>query len=226
MSFFFLLAVVVALPFISYISNKNLAALEEEPSIKDIARIPLYFQSAFMQLGVATVAWFTAKTEEINISIKAVFSTEALMVAALLLITGVVFSLIDLRRKNHSAPNPGRLQYILPTNLKERAAWLVTIAIAAFCEEYIYRGVLFHVILSDIGGNAWIAALLSAVVFGFGHATQGEKAVLTIIPFAMVFQLIVYLSGGLLLAMITHFIYNAAIDLLFSKKIRTGFKDE
>jgi len=223
MSLMFLLAVVVGLPLMSYISNKQLSALEAAPANIELARIPLYFQSAFMQMSVALLAWFTTKSEQIPISFKADWNSYALGSAAFLLIAGGLISWLDVRRKKASDEVQGRLQYILPTNLKERAAWLLTIAIAAFCEEYIYRGVLYNVILADTGANEWIAALLCAVVFGFGHATQGDKAVLTIIPFAMLFQLIVYLSGGLLLAIITHFIYNAGIDLLFSKKIRTPF---
>ncbi|MBM3440773.1 MAG: CPBP family intramembrane metalloprotease [Bacteroidetes bacterium] len=224
MSLIFLLAVVVGLPLMSYFSNKQLSVLEAAPANIELARIPLYFQSAFMQMSVALLAWFTAKSEQIPVSLKADWNVYAVGAAALLLVTGGLISWLDLRRKKGSDEAQGRLQYILPTNLKERAAWLLTIAIAACCEEYIYRGVLYHVILADTGANVWIAAFLCAMVFGFGHATQGDKAVLTIIPFAMVFQLIVYLSGGLLLAIVTHFIYNAGIDLLFSKKIRTPFK--
>ena len=218
MSLIFLLTVVVGLPLMSYISNKQLSVLEAAPANIELARIPLYFQSAFMQMSVALLAWFTAKSEKIPVPIKADWNGYALGAAALLLVAGGMISWLDVRRKKTSDEAQGRLQYILPTNLKERAAWLLTIGIAACCEEYIYRGVLYHVILADTGANEWIAAFLCAMVFGFGHATQGDRAVLTIIPFAMLFQLIVYLSGGLLLAIVTHFIYNAGIDLLFSKK--------
>lgn len=220
MSFVFLMAVVVGLPWMSYISNKNMSALEALPAETELARIPLYFQSAVMQIVVALLAWGTAVNEEIKVPIAAVFTFPAIMCAMALIAFGIVFSWLDRRSKKQHDEAPGRLQYILPTNTKEKTAWLITIAIAAFCEEYIYRGVLFQLIQVDSGMHALIAAALSAIVFGFGHATQGERAVLIIIPFALLFQLVVYLSGGLLLAMITHFVYNAMVDVLFSKKIR------
>ncbi|MFZ9718844.1 MAG: CPBP family intramembrane glutamic endopeptidase [Chitinophagaceae bacterium] len=220
MSFVFLMAVVVGLPWMSYISNKNMSALEALPAETELARIPLYFQSAVMQIGVALLAWGTAVNEKIEVPLASAFTLPAILGAGALISVGIIFSWLDLRSKKQHEVSSGRLQYILPTNTKEKIAWLITIAIAAFCEEYIYRGVLFQLIQVDSGMHALIAAALSAIVFGFGHATQGERAVLIIIPFALLFQLVVYLSGGLLLAMITHFIYNAMVDVLFSKKIR------
>lgn len=220
MSFVFLMAVVVGLPWVSYISNKNMSTLEALPAETELARIPLYFQSAVMQIGVALLAWGTAVNEKIEVHISAAFTLPAIMCAIALIAIGIAFSWMDRRNKKQHDESPGRLQYILPTNTKEKIAWLITIAIAAFCEEYIYRGVLFQLIQMDSGLPAFIAATLSAIVFGFGHATQGERAVLIIIPFALLFQLVVYLSGGLLLAMITHFVYNAMVDIFFSKKIR------
>jgi membrane protease YdiL (CAAX protease family) len=65
-----------------------------------------------------------------------------------------------------------------------------------------------------------LAALLSAIVFGFGHGTQGEKAILQIIRFALGFHALVYLSNGLLLPMIAHFVYNISVEYFFGRKIK------
>ena len=96
--------------------------------------------------------------------------------------------------------------------------------VAAFCEEYIYRGVLFNMISTMIipyTAYVWMpAAILSAIVFAFGHGTQGEKAIIQIIPFAIGFQFLAWISGGLLLPMIAHFIYNILVELLFGEKIK------
>jgi membrane protease YdiL (CAAX protease family) len=84
---------------------------------------------------------------------------------------------------------------------------------------------LFQLLSIQTEGKIWAAIVLSAIVFGFGHGTQGEKAILQIIPFAIGFHLLAYISKGLLLPMIVHFIYNISIDLLFGKKIISQQQD-
>jgi membrane protease YdiL (CAAX protease family) len=97
---------------------------------------------------------------------------------------------------------------------------VLAVLVAAFCEEFIYRGVLYQIILQQTDGIIWAATLLAAIVFGFGHGTQGERAVLQIIPFAIGFHILAIMSEGLLLPMIVHFIYNICVELFFGKKIR------
>ena len=86
--------------------------------------------------------------------------------------------------------------------------------------EYVYRGTLFQLMMLQTNGIWIAAALLSCIVFAFGHGTQGQKAILQIIPFALGFHALVYISGGLLLPMIAHFIYNIMVELLFGRKIK------
>lgn len=53
---------------------------------------------------------------------------------------------------------------------------LVVWTLAAFGEEMVFRGYVFHRLL-DATGRTWAAVLLTTVLFGFGHFYQGVAGV-------------------------------------------------
>jgi membrane protease YdiL (CAAX protease family) len=191
--------------------------LEAEETDLKLAKTPVYIQSMIMQGGMALLAYQVCIKEEYKISLKAGFNTYSIIAACIFLITSLGFAYFS--QKFTDKKNESTLKYLLPENNKERLMWVLAVVVAAFCEEYIYRGVLYHVLLTHTEGRIWASVLLSAVVFGFGHGTQGEKAIIQIIPFAIGFHIIAILSNGLLLPMIVHFIYNISVELLFGRKI-------
>ncbi|MFT3844981.1 MAG: CPBP family intramembrane metalloprotease [Lacibacter sp.] len=222
MSLLFMIIVAAGLPFLTALSYKNIKKMEEELEGAEIARIPVYLQSMAMQIILAVIAFFAARSEKISIVFASSFSVKTISAAALLVI--VALGLAWASQKFSKEKDESTLHHILPNTNTERLLWVTAVVIAAFCEEYIYRGVLFGIIAEmakDYTSYVWIVAtLLSAVVFAFGHGTQGEKAILQIIPFAVGFQFLVWLSGGLLLPMIAHFIYNILVETLFGDKIK------
>ena len=217
MTLLFLLIVVVGMPLLASISYKNIKTLEAEETDLKLAKTPVYIQSMIMQGGMALLAYQVCIKEEYKISLKAGFNTYSIIAACIFLITSLGFAYFS--QKFTDKKNESTLKYLLPENNKERLMWVLAVVVAAFCEEYIYRGVLYHVLLTHTEGRIWASVLLSAVVFGFGHGTQGEKAIIQIIPFAIGFHIIAILSNGLLLPMIVHFIYNISVELLFGRKI-------
>lgn len=225
MSFLFMLAVVVGLPWASFISYRQIEAWQALPEKPTLPKIPIYFQSSITQIVVAFLAWLAARAENITVPLKGNFTPAAAITAAALFTGGLLITWLDVSKKGNSSSANPHLPLLLPKGFKERVAWLVAIAVAAICEEYIYRGVLFALIESYFQGSWPLAAILSAVVFGFGHGAQGEKAILLIIPFGFVFQLIVFFSGGLLMAIVTHFLYNASVDLLYAHSMNARAKN-
>ena len=217
MTLLFLLIVVVGMPLLASISYKNIKTLEAEETDLKLAKTPVYIQSMIMQGGMALLAYQVCIKEEYKISLKAGFNTYSIIAACIFLITSLGFAYFS--QKFTDKKNESTLKYLLPENNKERLMWVLAVVVAAFCEEYIYRGVLYHVLLTHMEDKIWASVLLSAVVFGFGHGTQGEKAIIQIIPFAIGFHIIAILSNGLLLPMIVHFIYNISVELLFGRKI-------
>ncbi len=222
MSLLFMIIVAAGLPFLTALSYKNIKKMEEELEGAQIAKIPVYLQSMTMQIILAVLAFFAAKSEEISISFKSIFTGKTIGAALLLVLIALMLAWISQRFSKEK--DESTLHHILPDTNVERLLWVLAVVVAAFCEEYIYRGVLFNIIagmVKDYTIYVWITAtLLSAIVFAFGHGTQGEKAILQIIPFAVGFQFLVWLSGGLFLPMIAHFIYNILVELLFGDKIK------
>ena len=217
MTLLFLLIVVVGMPLLAAISYRNIKTLEAEETDLKLAKTPVYVQSMIMQGGMTLLAYQVCMKEEYTISFKAGFNTYSIMAACIFLLTSLGFAYFS--QKFTDKKNESTLKYLLPENNKERLMWVLAVVVAAFCEEYIYRGVLYQILLLHTDGKIWESVLLSAVVFGFGHGTQGEKAIIQIIPFAIGFHIIAILSNGLLLPMIIHFLYNISVELLFGRRI-------
>ena len=217
MTLLFLLIVVAGMPLLAAISYRNIKTLEAEETDLKLAKTPVYLQSIIMQGGMALLAYQVCIKEEYKISFKAGLNTYSFIGACIFLASSLGFAWIS--QKFMGKKNESTLKYLLPENNKERLMWVLAVIVAAFCEEYIYRGVLYQVLLTHTEGKIWASILLSAIVFGFGHGTQGEKAIIQIIPFAIGFHVLVILSDGLMIPMIVHFVYNISVELLFGRKI-------
>ena len=59
--------------------------------------------------------------------------------------------------------------------------------------------------------------LLSAIAFGAAHAMQGFKSSAVIVLFALAFQLLVWTSGTLLLAMLVHAAYDVTAGFTYAR---------
>ncbi len=219
MSLLFMIIIAAGLPFLTAQSYKNIRKMEAEMEGMQLAKIPVYMQSVVMQLILGVLAFFAARSEEITISFKSSFTFQSIAAAVALIALALLIAWLS-QRFSKEKDDSSTLHHILPDTNLERLVWILACVVAAFCEEYIYRGVLFQMIGGYVENTWWIAAVLSAIVFAFGHGTQGEKAIIQIIPFAIGFQLLVLLSGGLLLPMIAHFIYNVLVEILFGDQIK------
>lgn len=218
MSLLFIIIVAAGLPFLTAQSYKNIRKMEAELEGAQLAKIPVYLQSMLMQAILCVLAYFAARSEKIDIPFKSSYTTASIGAAVALI--GIALGIAWVSQRFSKEKDESTLHHILPDNNMERLVWILACVVAAFCEEYIYRGVLFQMIMGYVENTWWLAAALSAVVFAFGHGTQGEKAIIQIIPFAVGFQFLVYISGGLVLPMIAHFIYNILVELLFGDKIK------
>jgi len=218
MSLLFLIIVAAGLPFLTALSFKNIKKMEAELDGAQIAKIPVYLQSMLMQIILCVLAYFAGRSEKLTISLTSAFTASSIGASVGLIV--IALGLAWISQKFSKEKDESTLHHILPDTAIERLMWVLACVVAGFCEEYIYRGVLFQMIMSYTE-NIWIlAALLGAIVFAFGHGTQGERAIIQIIPFAVGFQFLAWISGGLLLPMIAHFIYNILVELLFGDKIK------
>ena len=61
------------------------------------------------------------------------------------------------------------MRKLVPAFGLEMTAFVGVCLTAGLCEELLYRGWLVNV-LRVATGSAWVAAVVSAIVFGIGHA--------------------------------------------------------
>jgi len=134
------------------------------------------------------------------------------------LVAGLIFFSIAVASRQVMQPwlkksVPPGFKSLLPSNIGGLSLWVALSISAGFCEEIVYRGVLYYS-LADLTTNAWIAFVLSSLVFGVNHYNQGFRAVLFISTFALGLQGLVVWSGTLYTAIIVHAIYDIALGLL------------
>jgi membrane protease YdiL (CAAX protease family) len=119
-----------------------------------------------------------------------------------------------------------RLYFFMPAGGGEKALWVAVSAAAAFGEETTYRGVLYALFL-HLSGAWWIAALLSALVFGAAHAFQSRRSMVIIFVFSLIFQALMLWTGALYVSMIVHFVYDVVAGFTYSRLGRElGYRAE
>jgi membrane protease YdiL (CAAX protease family) len=90
-----------------------------------------------------------------------------------------------------------------PHGLLDIVAWLALSATAGFCEEIMYRGYLQQQVQA-VTGNAAVAIVAQALLFGLGHTYQGWKPVFVIVILGLLYGLLAHWRRNLRSAMIAH----------------------
>ncbi len=101
---------------------------------------------------------------------------------------------------------------ILPSTFEEFKHFLFVAFTAGVCEEIIFRGFFINYFLAINENNTlgnWLAVLIPAFLFAFGHMYQGGKAVAKIMVMAIIFGWVYLLTNSLLLLMLIHFLVDA-----------------
>jgi membrane protease YdiL (CAAX protease family) len=108
------------------------------------------------------------------------------------------------------------LRYFMPQTPDERRWWVMVSTCAGVSEEITWRGVQ-PPLLAYVTGSPLAGMVLSAILFGAAHALQGFKSAAVIVIFALAFQLLVWTSGSLLLAMIVHAVYDITAGFTYGR---------
>ncbi|MGH7652811.1 MAG: CPBP family intramembrane glutamic endopeptidase [Gemmatimonadaceae bacterium] len=120
---------------------------------------------------------------------------------AFLIVSSFVLS-VTAGHPRDTAPG-GIVQAILPHGPVESILWIGLSVSAGICEEAIFRGYLQRQFIALTGSSA-VGILLSAVVFGFGHAYKGVVGALQITVFGVLFGILAYWRRSLRPGMIAH----------------------
>src|SRR6266850_2861962 len=186
---FFVLGVI--LPWRGRARLKKLLAM---PRVGTMERLVLYASTiAFQWLAVAVVAWrawahgYTAQELGLAIHDKTKILLASLVGAA----TIALLQWLNLRRMGRlPAKARGPLQAIaeriLPQSTIELLPFLALAITAVLCEDFLYRGFAMAV-LARLGSPAWVAVLLSSILFGLAHLYQGRGGFFTTLVIGTVF---------------------------------------
>ena len=138
--------------------------------------------------------------------------------AALLTLTAVV-AIGEWSWRSRSPAERERLwvRQILPRTTGERRAWVALSAGAALAEEVAYRGAFVSFALAATGSLP-LAIGASAVTFAAVHAPQGLSGVGYVLVIALLHNALALFTGGLLLPIAVHFVYDVLAGLWLAKR--------
>ncbi len=192
----------IILPLLGWMSLRHIRGdsegQDEPTSVRAIAT-----QLAILQSIVACLGLLAASGTELRLTWLSTV-TPVTLVASVIALTGFLALAIAEARRPLGAHEKLRAE-LRKISVKD-PVWIGITLYAGAVEEFAYRGVLTLILASLIG--YWPAAVGSAVLFGLGHLSGGWRAVGSSVAFALTMQTIVYLSGGLLLAVLVHAVYD------------------
>lgn len=127
--------------------------------------------------------------------------------AILVLGTGVIAGSEGLKGRWGEPPSALRAKLIPRTGSDVLLFALLSLS-AGICEEFIFRGYLVSR-LSRLSGSMQAAAIVSALLFGLGHANYGWTGIVRAALLGWVLTVPLFLAGSLFPSVVAH----AAIDL-------------
>lgn len=207
MSIFSLLFIglqLIVLPVLSFQSRSTLEESEEMPP-----RQALYLQSIIMLTAIGGLGALVDWRENLDLSWYSQITGPAIAVAGGIYLAGLLVNFLNYRMSKDKEED--KSAQMLPETRKEYLLWIFLCFTAAWAEEYIYRGVLTH-LLAQNGMVFLLAVLLSAISFSFSHYTQGWLAIPVTFVFALGFQFLYSISGSLALPFVVHFLYNISAE--------------
>ena len=113
-----------------------------------------------------------------------------------------------------------RAEAIAPRTSREMLAFAGIAVSAGVAEEIAYRGVLFTLLAHFLGGW-WLPAVVAAVAFGVAHVFQGWRAAALATAAGLVAQLVVGLTGTLLVAIVVHIVHDIIAGAVIGRRARS-----
>ncbi len=141
--------------------------------------------------GLIGGKWNSAKAFFIDVGVAIAF-----WIVALIVLTATAKAL-------HANTMSKDIMFLVPRTAAETIVWIAVALTAGFCEEAIFRGYLQKQFIAWTG-SAVTGVILSAAVFGAGHAYQSAKAAGVIFVFGALFGILAEMRKSLRPGMIAH----------------------
>lgn len=210
----FLLLVAIILPLLGWLSLRHRTRLTEDEAAALSTR-GMITQLLALQTIVGGLAWLALYGTGLSLTWWSDLSAMPVLVC---LGVWLVFVVIAVKEANRPLARQDRWRAELRKTAASDPVWIGVTLYAGIVEEFAYRGVLTLTLAATLGN--WPAVAISALAFGLGHLSGGWRAALFAIPFALAMQTIVYVSGGLFLAVVTHAAYDLSVAWLGHRKHR------
>ena len=189
--------------------------LEQMPVLPDKSR---HFLAVQMQLAVfALLSIGAAWAEDVPLVPRQAPSLRGVLLGVILL--GLALLVMRHRWRENVRERQRILWLFMPTTESQRRQWVVISILAGCSEEITWRGVQL-ILLQRLTGNLWMAIVICSVMFAVAHVIQGWTSVAAILLFAFGFHAIVLLTGSLLVAVITHAIYDLVAGFTYARFAR------
>lgn len=208
-----LVALLVLLPVLSVLQVRAV-----EPG--DVERMPAYVSSVVSLLFLGGVTWaLGARPGAVGdlalnpLPMRTMAAWTGILVGAGLAVTLLfrgVGGVLGLRETP-------LLRTLLPTNLRERAAFTLLSGAAGLGEELAYRGYVIGV-LAVLVGPAW-AAVLSSVVFGLLHIYQGPVGMLRTGILGGILAWGLLASGSLFPPIVAHMVLDVVLGVMLAERM-------
>lgn len=123
--------------------------------------------------------------------------------------TAALAAVIGLERRGWWPPESELVHRLLPATFRERVWCVLALApTAAFCEEFLYRGILLYQITEWTHRSGW-GVIVSSGAFGLAHAYQGANGMARAALLGALLAAPVVYTRSLYPSMAAHFLIDA-----------------
>ena len=204
---------VFALPLLAFRSARMLNTRQQpQPT-----RSALHFNTLAMLCVLLGLSVAVARKE--NVSLFPAWQPGWIDAAALVGFLCITLSALAGRIGSLKPSHRDRLEMITMTNWRDPRQLLPYAAVcvmAGIAEEVAYRGVLTELLLSKTGSLP-AAIIIAALAFGAAHSVQGWTGIILTALFALLFHIVVLVTGNLYVAMIGHAGYDLIAGIIIAE---------
>jgi membrane protease YdiL (CAAX protease family) len=206
----------------------RVSALLARESFTVADRLATYASTIALQWTLtAFVAWrcYVRGLTLDNLALTGGVVSRTLPVAFGLTLGLAALQLIGLRQTARSQAPPSRLlevtRRLMPCSLIDSLAFVALAMTAALCEEVLYRGFLFEVILRA-SSSALAAIVGSSVFFALAHLYQGRKGAITTLVLGAALAASRFWTGSLIPGMAAHLVVDLMAGFLGPHYLRSA----
>jgi hypothetical protein len=177
-------------------------------------RVRLFQSTALTLVLLGLLSWLTAAEHDLDLFPP--LSSPLVAIAVGVASYGLAVGLMRPRWRTAVLERKRVVQLFMPQTRAERGWWIVVSTVAGVCEEISWRGVQ-PVLLTTLLGNAVLSAIVCAVIFGVAHVIQGWRSAAAIAAIAIYLQLVVWITGTLVVAMAVHAAYDVTAGFAYAR---------